>query len=553
MRVSRPRSRPLISGRAHDASRGFREDGMNYDCDVAIVGFGPIGQLLSGLLGAAGVRVEVFERWPDVYALPRACAVDDEGMRILQADGIAEEFERVAVNIEGDYVWTNAKGEVLLSFERPALGVCGWGSRYMMYQPDLEHLMEDKARSFQNVKVQRGWAAFALDEQAEGVTLGVERGASDTNGTARPEHERRQVRARYVVGADGANSFVRQAAGLRWIDLGFRADWLVIDFRPNDPDAPLDMPVTGQMCDPARPTSLFRRLGRYHVRWEMMLLPGETSEEMTRVERIWELLSRWVTPNDGEIVRRAVYTFRSGVAEHWRRGCILLAGDAAHLMPPFLGQGMCSGMRDATALAWRLLALLQGKLSSTVLDSYESERRQHVEGLIARAVALGKVVCMTDPQKAAERDAQFLSGKSPPLPEFPRLSVGLLFRGDRNVSPPSGELCLQGRVRVAGRLGRFDDIVGRGWVILSVDRLEPMLPDQHQQFLRRIDARCVCVGSTPGSEVFDVDGSYQKYFGALGVQAVVVRPEFYIFGAAATLTHLPTVIDDLMTQLREAA
>jgi 2-polyprenyl-6-methoxyphenol hydroxylase-like FAD-dependent oxidoreductase len=527
---------------------------MNYDCDVAIVGFGPVGQLLSSLLGAAGVQVEVFERWPDIYALPRACVIDDEGMRILQAAGIAEDFERVAVNIKGEYVWTNAQGQVLFSFKRPAIGVCGWGSRYMMYQPDLERLMENKARSFPNVKVQRGWAAVALHEQAGGAVLEVEAVASDTNAAPRPDNERKQLRARYMIGADGANSFVRQATGLRWIDLGFRAEWLVIDFRPNDPDVPLDMPLSGQICDPARPTSLFRRLGRHHVRWEMMLLPGEAAAEMTRIERIWGLLSRWVTPKDGEIVRRAVYTFRSGVAEHWRSGCVLLAGDAAHLMPPFLGQGMCSGMRDALGVAWRLLALLQGRLSSKLLDSYENERRQHVEGVIARSVALGKVVCMTDPRQAAERDAQFLSGKSLSLPEFPRLSVGLLHRAEGKISAPRGDLCLQGRVRVAGSVGRFDDIVGRGWVILSVtDGAEQMLSDQLHQFLQRIGARCIYVTSAPDSDVFDIDGSYQEYFGALGVQAVVVRPDFYIFGAATTLSELPPVVEDLMNQLREAA
>jgi 2-polyprenyl-6-methoxyphenol hydroxylase-like FAD-dependent oxidoreductase len=527
---------------------------MNHDCDVAIVGFGPVGQLLSGLLGAAGVRVEVFERWPEIYALPRACVVDDEGMRILQAAGIAEEFERVAVNVDGEYVWTNALGQVLMSFKRPALGRCGWGSRYMMYQPDLERLMEKRAHSFPHVKVQRGWTAVALHEHADGVTLEVDRGTSDTNGEWQPEQKRKQVRASYVVGADGANSFVRQASALRWIDLGFRAEWLVVDFRPHDPDARLDMPLTGQLCDPARPTSMFRRLGRYHVRWEMMLLPGETAQELTRAERVWELLSRWVTPNDGEIVRSAVYTFRSGVAEHWRRGAILLAGDAAHLMPPFLGQGMCSGMRDAMALTWRLLALLQGKLSAAVLDSYEMERRQHVEGVIARAVALGKVVCITDPKKAAERDKQFLSGQPPPLPEFPRLVVGLLHRDQRKPSPARGDLCLQGRVRIAGRVGRFDDIVGRGWLVLSLsERVEQLLSDQQQQFLRRLGARFICVGSSPGNDVFDVDGSYQQYFVALGAQAVVVRPDFYIFGAAESLTDLPAVIEDLMTQLQEAA
>jgi 2-polyprenyl-6-methoxyphenol hydroxylase-like FAD-dependent oxidoreductase len=518
--------------------------------DVIIVGYGPVGQLLSGLLGAAGLRVGVFERRHELYGLSRACVVDDEVMRILQADGVAEEFETAAVNTRGEYVWTNARGQVLLSLKRPAQGISGWGARYMMYQPDLERLLDRRSRSFSNVCVCAGWAAVGLDANNDEVTLKLERVASDPS-DHRGTHK--TVSARYLVGADGANSFVRQAVQLKWVDLGFRADWIVIDFRPFDPNLSIDMPMTGQICDPARPTSLFRRLGPRHVRWEMMLLPGETAEQMTRIERVWELLSRWVTREHGVIERRAVYTFASGVAEQWQYGRVLLAGDAAHLMPPFLGQGMCSGMRDAVALAWRLATLRRSEqLAASLLRSYGSERRAHVEGVIARSVALGQIVCITDPEQAAERDRQFLQGEPPQLPAFPKLTMGLLNRIGATVVSPAGELCIQARVVIGDQTGRFDDLVGRGWFVLTID-FEPSLSHAQQEFLLTIGARCVSIVSGPNSGgVFDVDGDYRRFFSDLNASVLVVRPDFYLFGACSP-EYLPALIDDLMAQVARAA
>jgi hypothetical protein len=286
----------------------------------------------------------------------------------------------------------------------------------------------------------------------------------------------------------------------------------------------------------------------------VMLLPGETAEETTRPERIWELLSRWVKPDDGEVIRSAVYTFRSGVAESWRRRGVLLAGDAAHVMPPFLGQGLCSGVRDAMALAWRLSAILRGQLSDSILDSYGAERKAHVEGVIVRAVALGKVVCITDPELAARRDAQFFAGKPPPLPEFPKLTVGLLHRAGGRVRPPAGELCLQARVGWAGHVGRFDDVVGRGWMILSVvDNVAQALSQQQRDFLKNLGARYIRIGGRTEPAVLDVEGRYDEFFKSMSAQVLIVRPDFYLFGGAASPNQLPAMVTDLMEQLPSAA
>jgi 3-(3-hydroxy-phenyl)propionate hydroxylase len=521
------------------------------DYDVAIAGFGPVGQLLAGLLGLQGLQVGVFERWQSPYALPRACVVDDEVMRMFQAVGVAEAFERIAVKTDRDYVWTNAAGKVLLSIKRAVEGISGWGARYMFFQPELEQLLEQRVQALPTVHIRRGYSAIGLSQDTSGVELEVEPGSLAGNGKWLATGVRRRVHARYLVGADGANSAVRIAAGIDWVDLGFRANWLVIDFRPNDPDMTIDMPMAGQLCDPQRPVTMMRRIGRMHARWEMMLLPGESPKDITRPERIWELLSRWVRPQDGEVIRRAVYTFRSGVAEQWRCGRVLLAGDAAHLMPPFLGQGMCSGFRDGMALAWRLSAVLKSELPDSVLDSYTPERREHVEGVIALSVALGKVVCVTDPAAAAARDAAMLSGAAPPLPVFPRLRSGLLHRdASGEVVPPAGTLALQALVSVNGLVQRFDDAVGRGWVVLSCNAdPDAALTAEQRAFLDAIGALRCHVGA-PGSTapVLDAESRYHDYLLSLGAVAIVVRPDNYLFGVAQSWLELPILIAELITQ-----
>ena len=430
--------------------------------DVAIVGYGPGAQCLAALLARAGHRVFACERYPHLHNLPRAGHIDHETLRLVQGLGDAEAFAGTLWEVRGDYVWLNASGELLML--QPALetgeAVSGWWSDYTQWQPNLEAVFDAAARA-SGANVLLGWQAVGLEQRAGGVTLTIERTALDSGGRPRPTGERRVVQARYLVGADGAGSFVREALGIAREDLGADQRWLDVDMRTL---RPIDLrPNIGQICDPARPRMLMP-LGASHRRFEWMLLPHESIEEMERPEAAWALLQEFgVTPDTHEIARQIVYTFQARIAERWRDGNVLLTGDAAHTMPPFAGQGLLSSLRDSSNLAWKLDLVLSGRATAALLDTYESERRPHVRAWTEISLAEGRVSCELDPERAAERDRRMLSGEHPMPSGLPMLGPGAFHRDPDGFI---GGLGLQARVEVPGGVGRFDDMLGpRRWAL----------------------------------------------------------------------------------------
>jgi len=519
------------------------------DFDVAIVGYGPVGQALAALLGRAGHRVAAFERFSAIYRLPRAVHIDHEIMRLLQSLGLSEVLAEEMVPVD-DYRWFGADGELLLRFEPRSPAPSGWEGDYMFFQPELERAIDDHACAPAGVTVERGWTAEGLEQFDERVELTLRRVTEEEPGRLALTGETRRVSAKWVVGADGANSFVREASGIARRDLGFQERWLVVDAEPHDMAALAHLPTASQHCDPSRPTTVVES-GPRHRRWEFMLLPDERASDFEDPERVWALLEPWYRPQDGPLTRSAVYEFRSMLADRMRKGRVLLVGDAAHLTPPFLGQGLCSGLRDAANVAWKLQLVLRDLAPARLLDTIDSERQPQNEAIIRLAIELGKVLCQLDPQAAAERDAMLRQIDAPPPLDLPPLIDGVLHRPvDSRADALAGALSVQGLVRRAGREGRFDDVVGRGFQLIVVGG-DPSAPLSSEQ-RALIDALDVSVASldpaAPGG-VRDLDGRLTAWLTEHKVHAVLIRPDFYVFGSCPSAGELPELLDDLRSQL----
>jgi 2-polyprenyl-6-methoxyphenol hydroxylase-like FAD-dependent oxidoreductase len=518
--------------------------------DVAIVGYGPVGQALAALLGRAGHRVAVFERFAAIYRLPRAVHLDHEIMRLLQSLGLSEVLAEEMVPVD-DYRWFGADGELLLRFEPRSPAPSGWDGDYMFFQPELERAIDDHACVPAGVTVERGWAADGLEQSDERVELTLRRVSEEEPERLALTGETRTVSARWVVGADGANSFVREASGITCRDLGFQERWLVVDTEPHDMAALAHLPIASQQCDPSRPTTVVQS-GPRHRRWEFMLLPDERAPDFADPERVWALLEPWYRPQDGPLTRSAVYEFRSMLADRMRAGRVALVGDAAHLTPPFLGQGLCSGLRDAANLAWKLDLVLRGLAAAQLLDTVDPERQPQNEAIIRLAIELGKVLCQLDPEAAAERDAMLRQVEAPPPLELPPLSDGLLHRPvDRGLDSLAGALSVQGVVRHGDRDGLFDDVIGRGFqlIVAAGDPLGELSSDQ-RALIGALDMSVASLDPAAPGGVHDVDGRLTAWLTEHRAHAVLVRPDFYVFGSCLSPGELPDLLDDLRTQLQ---
>jgi 2-polyprenyl-6-methoxyphenol hydroxylase-like FAD-dependent oxidoreductase len=503
------------------------------DCDVAIVGYGPTGMTLAALLGQLGRRVVVLERYSGLYNLPRAACFDDEIMRLFQKLRVADDVVRGAVAQEG-YEWINAAGETLVSFEYDNPAPCGWPALYMMFQPHMEDVLDAHVKALPTVQVRQGVTVTALEQSADAVTLT----GSDASGQGV------RVRAAFVVGADGGNGFVRHALGSEVADYGFQENWLVCDFRMLR--AVADLPTFRQVCSPAQPTAIVR-IGPDHHRFSFMLNPDDTREAVTRPEGVWARVESYISADDAELIRVANYTFRSRIVKQWRDRRVLLAGDAAHEMPPFLAQGMCSGMRDAHNLAWKLDLVLKGHRAE-LLDTYQPEREPHVRFITEKAIELGRVQTMRDPVKARERDerliAQRRANQKPEKLRFPALRGGLI--------ADHGGLFPQGPVRTSQKSGRFDDVAGTGWsIVVSDSGLLDGLSGEQWIAWEAIGGRYSSIGaSIDDHDLEDVGSVYARWFAENSCSAVVVRPDWHIYGTARSGAELSTLLHTLTRSLQ---
>jgi hypothetical protein len=318
-------------------------------------------------------------------------------------------------------------------------------------------------------------------------------------------------------------------------DLGFFYDWLIVDVILDEPRV-FD-PINLQICDPRRPTTVVSG-GPGRRRWEFMRLPHESLDELNDEARAWELLASWdVHPGNARLERHAVYTFSARYTEQWRTGRVFLAGDAAHLMPPFAGQGMCSGLRDAANLAWKLDLVLADHAADGLLDSYQSERLPSAKAAIEFSMELGKVICVPDPAEAAARDEAMAAGVSgtAPAPGLPGITAGFI----HPTAPHGGTQLVQGRDGDR----RFDEEHGNGWRLVVLGADVDCIGREQRAWFESIGGCIVALA--------DPDPMFVRWFAEHDTTCALQRPDFYLYGTAPTAAAATSLLADLRNHLAQ--
>jgi 3-(3-hydroxy-phenyl)propionate hydroxylase len=456
---------------------------------VIVVGAGPVGTTAALLLADAGIPVVMLERHAAPHPLPRAVHLDDEAARILHRAGVGDEFLASSRPCSGLRL-LDARHQVMAEFGRAATGVHGVAQANMFHQPDLEQLLLGRVAPHPLITFYRTAEVIGLDDPTGTFVPACSPGSPAVTVTARtlPGGQERVFAGCLVLGCDGAGSTIRDLAGLVMEDLGFTERWLVIDIRVAGGLKAWD--GVEQICDPARAATFMQVTGdRY--RWEFQLRDGEDEDDLITEHALGGLLRPWTHRDDlagMEITRSATYTFRARLASAFRSGRVFLLGDAAHLTPPFIGQGLAAGLRDADNLSWKIAHVLTGRAGAGLLDSYQAERRPDARAMVKKAVMIGWAMTGGQERAAAVRRVALAAAvRVAPVREAiastatPPLKAGALQHGTRRPGRHgirAGSLIANPLVRVKGPgLVRLDAVLGGQTAVLTAREPDQPLAD----------------------------------------------------------------------------
>ena len=514
------------------------------DYDVLIAGYGPSGAMAANLLAQHNIRTLIVDPSHEVYDVPRGVHFDGETMRIFQSIGIADKIFADCSTVE-TLNFVNGQNEMLMHVpmrELPEL--YGWPADIFFRQPLIEKQLRENLSDAAHIEQRLGWSLEAMSQDDDGVEVTLRHGETGAE---------ESVRTRYVIGADGADSRVRTLSDIALSDLQCDEPWLVVDW-DLEPGVSFNRDVY-QFCDPARPKTLVPCAGQ-HIRWEFMVNPGDDLEALEREENVRAMMApylHYLSPDiqldQGEIIRSKVYQLHALLATRFRDDRVFIIGDAAHQMPPFLGQGMCAGMRDAAALVWRLAGVLDGTYRESILDSYESERRAHVRAVIKQAVRTGDIIQSRHRVKAFLRDTVLRLGKIFPVlisgVEFGavwRLGKGLLGKDKASGYPIVQPFVSQN----GGPSQRLDELLGDGFCVVSLSPEHASALQQTASAFPEIDCRIVSLGGRVTAE----DTSLAELAKKHKADGFLVRPDRQIYAslrgdAAAQSNKLQACLADV--------
>ena len=515
------------------------------DYDVIIVGMGPVGALCANLAGLWGLKALVVERSETVYANPRAMGFDHEVMRVFGNIGLAESIaEHVMPYRPSEYRTTGSQLIKRIDAAQPPFPL-GWAPNYVFSQPPVERALREQIANFKSITVELCSEVLSVDcaESQANVRIQAKDGTERT------------VTATHVLACDGGTSPIRTRLGLKMDDLAFDEPWLVVDVILNE-GAGEDLPKTNvQFCELARPCTFVVGPGR-HRRWEFMINPDEQPSEISQPETIKKLIARWLPEQDYQLWRASAYRFHALILEQWKADRVFFLGDAAHMTPPFLAQGMCQGIRDALNLVWKIALVKEGLAAPDFLETYQIERIPHVRQTTLAAKEFGGVICERDSERAANRDARLIEhmkenpGGTIRQSLIPGLSLGFIAQ----VSP-AGELFPQPMViNHAGKQALLDEFTGQAFrvvvapgfdatVLLNCLRSSQSLKGLPIHVVRLVNPEQS--GARAADEYQEVDGLLAQWLEQRGCNVVIVRPDHYVYGGAVTVAWAMELLEGM--------
>lgn len=496
------------------------------DYQVVIIGCGPVGAVSANILGMQGISILIIERDIKEHGQPRAFSCDDEGMRVYQYIGL-DEILRSEMYADKYIDYSGLGGKIFAEVVLEEVDF-GHGFRpiYFFHQPALEARLREGFRRFPSVEFKAGYELLNLREEKSGVSLEVRNAEGKTE----------TITADYVLGADGGRSTVRKLLGIELEGIHYEEPWLAVSGIVEEGAAKLNH--IRFVCNPERP-SFVGPAPFNQFRLEFKLKEGETVAEMEAPEKVRELISPYLEPERFQIQRAGVYTFHNAVAKEWRKGRVFLLGDAAHMMPPFMGQGLVSGLRDSINIGWKLAHVLNGA-DASLLDSYEQERRPHVSAMADISVKMGYVFLTKYKWAAAIRDnlfrtiqrnkgvRQFIRHmKFKPKPIYPS---GFMLEGN----PQAGKFFPQMDICFGGKMERLDDVLGKGFAVISRNAIES------SALWDKLGAKLLVLDR----DILDESGKLKAWFDKAEAELVIIRPDRFIF-AAGKMEDLPIFAAEL--------